>query len=147
MIRKLTSAVFVAYLAVAFLTSGFYNTIPLLVIYSKTVSWLPLSFSLLLTVLIAWLVAVSTAEVYDKYRERKRCKKEACTAGIAAAGGLATGICPLCITGLFPILFGVFGISFSFASLPLKGIEVQLLVAALLLISLYTFRKSKPLNS
>jgi len=52
------------------------------------------------------------------------------------------GVCPLCVTGLFPIIFGLFGLSFSLASLPFKGLEVQVVAIVLLLSSLYLLRKN-----
>ena len=77
----------------------------------------------------------------DKYKERKRCLEGNTLAGIGALGGLITGICPLCVTGLFPLIFGLFGISFSLVSLPFKGLEVQVGVIILLSISTYLLSK------
>ena len=120
--------------------SGFYNTIPLIIVYAKTLNWLKLGFSLLLTLTIGFLVSVNSVLVYIKYKERKKCRGVG-TASVGAAGGLIVGVCPLCITGIFPLLLGLLGISFSFASLPFQGIEIQVLVIIILLISLYLLKK------
>jgi len=58
-----------------------------------------------------------------------------------AIGGLVTGVCPLCVTGLIPLILGFIGVSFSFASLPFQGIEVQVLVVIILLMSLINLSK------
>ena len=44
--------------------------------------------------------------------------------------------------GILPIIFGVFGISFSFASLPFQGIEIQFLVLLVLLSSSFIILKN-----
>lgn len=127
--------IFVFYLILSVVISGFYNTFPLIIIYAKTINWMKLGFSLILTLIIGFLVAFNMVLVYIKYKEREKCKG----AGIATAGtvgGLIVGVCPLCVTGLFPLILGLLGISFSFAFLPFQGIEIQFLIVGLLLISL-----------
>ncbi|MEK6854852.1 MAG: hypothetical protein AABX73_01385 [Nanoarchaeota archaeon] len=131
-----TIAIFFVYLAINFLASGFYNTIKLIAVYADTVNWFKLGVSLVFTLVIGFLVGINSVLVYIKYKERKQCTKEGALAGAGAIAGLATGVCPLCVTGLFPLLFSLFGLSFSFASLPLNGLEVQILTIAMLAISL-----------
>ncbi|NCO11621.1 hypothetical protein GW924_03390 [Candidatus Pacearchaeota archaeon] len=126
--------IFLAYLLLNILISGFYNTIPLILVYAKTVNWLKLGFSLLLTLIIGFLVSINGILIYIKYKERKRCRGVG-TAGVGTAGGLIAGVCPLCVAGLFPLILGLLGISFSFGSLPFQGIEVQILVILILFIS------------
>ena len=46
-------------------------------------------------------------------------------------------MCPLCVTGLIPLILSLFGISFSFAVLPFGGIEIQFLVVIILFIGLW----------
>ena len=137
--------IFGLYLLINILISGFYNTIPLIIVYAKTVNWLELGISILLTFTIGILVAINAVYVYAKYKERKKCAGSATLGGIGTVGGLVTGVCPLCVTGLFPLLLGIFGVSFSFASLPLKGIEVQILVIVILIGSLWMLNK-KPIT-
>ena len=132
--------IFVSYLILNILISGFYNTLPLIIIYAKTVDWIKLGISLLLTLTIGFLVAANGVLVYIKYKERKRCKGVG-TASIGAAAGLIVGVCPLCVTGVFPLLLGLFGISFSFGSLPFQGIEIQILVIIILVFSLWMLEK------
>jgi len=126
--------IFIFYLIANILISGFYNTIPLIVIYFKTVNWLKLGVSLILTLVTGFLVSLNGVLIYIKYKERRKCRGVG-TAGVGTLGGLIVGVCPLCVTGLFPLILGAVGISFSFGSLPFQGIEIQILVALILFIS------------
>ena len=135
--------IFVFYLILNIFISGFNKTIPLIIIYASTIDWLKLGISLILTLTIGFLVAMNAVYVYILYKERKACKEGKALAGIGAAGGLIVGVCPLCITGLVPLILGLLGISFSFASLPFQGIEIQALDVAILLTSIYYLRKQK----
>lgn len=133
--------IFVFYLLLNILLSGFYNTIKLVIIYASTIDWFKLGISLILTLAIGFLVALNSVYVYVLYRERKRCKEGKALAVTGGIGGLVVGVCPLCVTGLIPLIFGFLGIGFSFASLPFQGIEIQVLVVAVLVLSLHLLRK------
>ena len=128
--------IFLVYLSLNVILSGFYNTIPLILVYAKTVNWLKLGMSLFLTLAIGSLISFNSVLIYIKYKERKKCKKELSLSSAGAIGGLITGVCPLCVTGLIPLILGLVGVSFSLASLPFQGIEVQVLVVIILLVSL-----------
>ena len=132
--------IFAFYLILNVIFSGFYDTIPLIVIYAGTVNWLKLGVSLFLTLLIGFLVAVASVLTYIKYKERKKCKG-AGVAGVGAVGGLIVGVCPLCVTGIFPLILGFLGVGFSFASLPFQGLEIQIIIALLLLFSIHKLKK------
>ncbi len=132
--------IFVVYLILNILISGFYKTIPLIIIYIKTVDWFKLFVSLILTLAIGAFVAVNGVLAFMKYKERKHCREGAALGGVGAVGGLAAGVCPLCVTGLLPLLFGAFGVGFSFASLPFGGIEIQVLVLIVLIWSYVKLR-------
>ena len=123
--------IFIFYLLLNILISGFYDTIPLIVVYFNTLNWLKLGISLILTLIIGFLVSLNGILIYIKYKQRKRCKGVG-TASAGTIGGLVVGICPLCVTGIFPLIFGLIGISFSFGVLPFGGIEIQVLVALIL---------------
>ena len=129
--------VFILYLILNIIFSGFYNTIQGIFIYYKTVDWVKLSMSIFLTILIGVLVSINAVYAYLLYKQRKRCLEGSAVAGVGTAVGLAAGVCPLCITGVFPLLLSLLGISFSFASLPLGGIEVQAGVVIILSLSLW----------
>jgi hypothetical protein len=126
--------IFIFYLILNILLSGFYNTIPLIVIYFKSVNWLKLGISLIFTFVIGFFVSVNAILIYLKYKERKKCKGVG-TSSFGTVGGLIVGVCPLCVTGIFPLIFGLIGISFSFGTLPFGGIEIQVLVTLILFLS------------
>ena len=128
--------IFLIYISLNIILSGFYNTIPLILVYAKTLNWFKLGISLFLTLTIGVLIAFNSVLIYVKYKERKKCKRELSLSSAGAIGGLVTGVCPLCVTGLIPLILGFIGVSFSFASLPLQGIEIQILVVIILLASL-----------
>ena len=128
--------IFLVYLSLNVILSGFYNAIPLILVYAKTLNWFKLSISIFLTLIIGALIAFNSVLIYVKYKERRKCKKELTLSSAGAIGGLVTGVCPLCVTGLIPLILGFIGVSFSFASLPLQGIEIQILVVIILLASL-----------
>jgi len=128
--------IFLVYLLLNILISGFYNTIPLILVYAATVNWFKLGISLFLTLVIGVLIASNSVLIYIKYKERKKCRKEITLSSAGAIGGLVAGVCPLCVTGLVPLILGIFGVGFSFASLPFQGIEVQVLVVIVLFVSL-----------
>ncbi|KKQ20398.1 MAG: hypothetical protein US35_C0040G0012 [Parcubacteria group bacterium GW2011_GWA2_37_10] len=128
--------IFLVYLSLNVILSGFYNAIPLILVYAKTLNWFKLSISIFLTLIIGALIAFNSVLIYVKYKERRKCKKELTLSSAGAIGGLVTGVCPLCVTGLIPLILGFIGVSFSFASLPFQGIEVQVLVVIILFVSL-----------
>ena len=138
-----TIAIFIVYMLLNILISGFYSTIQLIFIYARTINWYELSISIIFSLIIAGLVAINAIYSYILYKERKKCIEGNTLTGIGTLGGLMAGVCPLCVTGLFPLILSLLGVTFTFASLPLKGIEIQVLVVAILLISFRMLRKNK----
>ena len=128
---------FIIYLVIAIAVSGFYNTIPLIFRYAQTVNWFELGLSIFFSLIIGILVAFNLVAVYVRYKGRKTCREAGTVAAVGTLGGLAAGICPLCVTGLFPLILGIFGVTFSFATLPFKGLEVQVFSIAILSLSLW----------
>lgn len=137
------AGIFVLYIILVFFISGFYNTLPLIFKYAQTVNWAELGISITFSLIIGVLVSCNLVAVYAKYKERKQCRQEGILATIGTAGGLAAGICPLCVTGLFPLILGLFGITFSFATLPFKGLEVQAISIVLLSLSLWMLTRRR----
>lgn len=135
--------IFLLYLGLNILFSGFYSTIRLIVAYAGTVDWLKLGISIILTLAIGILVSINVVLVYIKYKERKKCKEGVATASVGTVGGLIVGVCPLCVTGLFPLIFSALGLGLSFASLPFGGIEIQVIVVIILGLSLWMFERSE----
>lgn len=134
--------IFFVYLILNILFSGFYNTVPLILQYAATVDWASLLFSVLLALAIGFFVAVNSILLFIRHRQRKECAGAATITGVGTVGGFITGVCPLCITGLFPLLFSFFGISFSLGSLPFSGIEVQVLTLLLLLFGYFSLTRT-----
>jgi len=133
--------IFLIYLILNVIFSQFYITIQYIPKYLETIKWQELIISALLSLAIGFLVSLNSLLVYIKYKEKNNVKKQGILATLGTIGGFATGVCSACVAGLFPLIFGLFGISFSFLSLPLKGIEIQLLVILILLINLYLLKK------
>ena len=115
-----------------YLLSDFDTTFKAALLYSDTVNWYKLGFSIFLSLVIATMIGVNSCYLYRNYRLKKEYGDETKLVGVGVIGGVAVGICPLCVGGLFSIILGLLGISFSFGSLPFRGIEIQLLVIALL---------------
>lgn len=132
--------IFFLYLVVNVLISGFYDTFYGILLYYKTINWLKLGLSLILTLLVGFFISVNLVYSAVLYKKRKSCKKGVAATGVGGVAGLAVGICPLCVTGLFPLIFSLLGISFSFALLPLEGIEAQILVLVILLTGYYLLK-------
>ena len=133
--------IFLLYLVLNVLFSGFYSTIQLIFKYASTVDWVSLSVSVIFALVIGFLIAVNGVLLFLKHKERRQCKGAVTMTSFGTIGGFITGVCPLCVTGLFPLLFSVFGISFSLGSLPFKGLEIQMFAVVFLLLSLYFLRK------
>jgi hypothetical protein len=132
---------FIGYTALVYFLSDFGTTIQTALLYKDTLNWQKLWFSLFLTLIIASLVAMNGVYAFRRYKLRRDCKKGSVLASAGVVGGLAVGVCPLCVGGILPIFLGLFGISFSFGVLPFQGIEIQLAVIAILGISLWWMHK------
>ena len=136
-----TISIFLVYEVLNFFISGFNKTLELIIKYASTVNWFELIISLILSLGIGIFIAINAVYVYILYNERQRCGKYVGATGVGVIGGLATGFCPLCVSGLLPLILGLFGVSFSFASLPFQGIEVQAIVLVILLVNFYYLKK------
>ncbi len=133
--------IFIIYIALAIIVSDFITTARLIPYYLQTINWFKLGTSIFLTLVIGFLVAMNAVFFYIRYKERKQCREGGTIATLGTLGGLATGVCPLCITGILPLTLSALGISFSFASLPFGGIEVQILVVVVLIVSLLMLKR------
>ncbi len=129
------------YSILLYFLSDFDTTFRTALLYAETVNWYKLGFSIFLSLLIAILIGINSCYLYRNYKLKKECGDESKLVGAGMVGGVAVGICPLCVGGLFPIVLGLFSVSFSFGSLPFQGVEIQLLVIALLGYGLYRLKK------
>ncbi len=135
--------IFLVYLALNIYLSQFYITARYLSIYASQLNWGKLLLGMLFTVLIAALVAANSVSGYIRWKERQSVKKAGAIACVGSIGGLATGVCSSCVASVFPLVLGLFGVSFSWASLPFQGLEVQGLLVVLLSVGLYGLWRSK----
>lgn len=137
--------VYISYLILNVIISQFYITARYIPRYLETIKWGELVLSAVLTLIIGFLVALNSVLIYIKIKERKKIKKQTLLASLGTIGGFATGVCTACVAGLFPLIFGLFGVSFSFLSLPFKGIEIQLLIILILATNIYLLEYRKRL--
>jgi len=92
---------------------------------------------LILTLLVAFLVALNINLIIAKFKELKHLNKESGLTALGVFGGLLGGACPGCFVGLFPAFLGLFGVTAAISILPLYGLELQLLSVALLITSIF----------
>lgn len=135
------SGIFLLYLVLTSIFSQFYITIQYIPHYLDTINWTELILSIFFTLIIASLVAINSVYGYIKYKERARVKKATALTCAATIGGFSTGVCAACVTGLFPLILGFFGVTFSWGMLPFKGMEVQALIIAVLGTSFYLLHR------
>ena len=135
--------IFLVYSALNIIISQFYITVQYIPYYLKTINWSELILGAIFSLVIGVLISINMVYTYIRYKERKKYKAEGALTCAATIGGLATGVCSACVAGLIPLIFSLLGVSSSWGALPFKGLEVQALVIAVLLISLYWNWKSK----
>jgi hypothetical protein len=141
--KILLIGIFIVYFTIVFLVSDFLNTFKAILIYSDTLNWSKFGFSFALSLIIGVLVSINGVLVWERYKERRACREGGFLASAGIVGGLITGVCPLCVGGLFPLIFGLLGISFSLGVLPFKGIEIQVLAIVLLVVSIRMLGKRR----
>ena len=127
------------YLSLNVILSKFYVTIRYIPYYLGNLNWLELIVSIIFTIIITILLSINIINVYLKYKNSLNINKQAGISCGFTVAGLSTGVCPSCISGFFPFILSAFGITFTWAFLPFKGLEIQLLTIVLLSASLYFF--------
>ena len=137
------SGIFILYIVLAVFLSGFYSTIQYIPYYLNQLHWLEFGLSVFFTLVIGLLVGVNAVVGYLKFQEHKKLKNVSSLSCAATALGLTTGVCPACVTGIFPLILTSLGITFSWASLPFKGLEIQALTIVILILSLYLLKRKK----
>lgn len=133
--------IFIVYLALNIYISEFYETAKYLRVYASQVHWEKLILGMIFTIVIAGLVAVNSVYGYLRYKQRQQIKRSGVIACAGAIGGLATGVCSSCVVSVFPLILGLFGITFSWAALPFQGLEIQALIIILLGLSLWWMKR------
>lgn len=135
-----TIGIFLIYTALNIWLSKFYITIKDLSNFVGTINWADLTISIILALSIGLLVAFNIIYAYIKYKPHRQVKTTTATC-IGTITGLSTGVCAACVTSVFPTLAGLFGVTISWAALPFRGTEIQILTILLLGITLYVLRK------
>lgn len=145
------------YITLNIVISQFYITAQYIPYYFEQIKWLSLLLSAILSISIAFLVAWNMVAAYIYFNHLKHYKQQnpqrkigvclgktgtASTAStvittFGSVGGLATGICSAC-TSIFPLLLSSSGITLTWTTLPLKGLEIQGIVVILLIFNLYS---------
>lgn len=136
-----TISIFLIYLTLNVFLSGFHITLRDMFIYYETLDWPHMIISMFFGIAIAILISINSVYLYIKYKRHKDIKKEGTIACIATIGSLSTGICAACYVSFLPLLMGLFGVTLSWAMLPLQGLEIQFLVLILLIFNLFMLRK------
>lgn len=128
--------IFFFYLIVDIVVSQFYITLADLPLYFATIHWIEFISAIVLSTTIAFLVSLNLVWGYICWKKRTVAKEGLLTC-VGGVGGFAAGVCPACVTSIFPFIFSAFGISVSWAFLPFHGFEIQILTIVLLGASLY----------
>ena len=136
-----TIGIFLIYTALNVWLSEFYITIRHIPNFVETINWAELAISLILSTIIGILVAFNTVYAYLKYKEHRQAKTATAATCLGTVAGLSTGVCAACVTSVFPAILGLFGVTLSWAALPFRGAEIQILTILLLGVSLYVLTK------
>ena len=129
--------IFVVYSMTNIILSEFYITVQYIPYYLDTIHWSELLVSTLLFLAIGFRISVNSVMTYKHYTERKSAAKGGFMTCVATIGGLATGVCSACTIGAIPLALSSLGITAGFASLPFKGIEIQLAVLGILIVNYF----------
>lgn len=124
--------IFILYIAAIYTLGNFPSTLFVALLYAPLSLRISIALSLIFSITIAALISSNVVMAYMRYQERRHFRKMSMMTGVGTVGGFAAGICPACVTGLLPIIFGFFGVTFSFAILPFDGLEIQLLAIIIL---------------
>lgn len=101
--------------------------------------YLPFIFFLFLNSI---LVSVNINLLIIKYKELNSISSEGSFFSVIGTFfAMLAGACPGCVAGFFPIVLGLFGSTLTLNSLPLKGIELQIISSILLLVGTYYMSK------
>ncbi len=129
--------VFLSYLTINVIVNKFYVVAPYVFSYNLKIV-IP---QIILNLIVATLVATNINMIYSKFKELNKIKKSSGLTFFGIFSGLLGGLCPGCFVGLFPLVLSFFGVTASLASLPLKGIELQVLSIILLTIAIILLTK------
>ena len=123
---------FILYLIINFLVNDLSKTFPVLFNFNLNIV-IPL---LILNLLIAALIGINVNLIWLKFKEYRKINKEQGLTFFGSFIGLLGGACPGCFAGLFPAFLGLFGVTASLSILPFYGLELQVISAVTLIISI-----------
>lgn len=123
---------FILYLTINFLVNDLSKTVLVLFNFNLNIV-IPL---LILNLLIASLIGININLIWLKFKEYRKINKEQGLTFLGSFIGLLGGACPGCFVGLFPAFLGLFGVTASLSILPFYGLELQVISAVILIISI-----------
>lgn len=136
--------IFLVYMLLNIWLSKFYEVLFQIPYFLDTLNWSELLLSFILSLTIGILIAINMIFFIREYKKQKLLtKKQGFFTSLGMLGGFSTGVCSACISGFFPLIFGLFGIGFSWAFLPFNGVEIQFLSIGFLGINLMMITKKK----
>ncbi len=129
--------IFLAYVAVNLIINKLYVNLE---VFTSFALWFRIPFLFFNFLLIPSLVALTINLSILRFKEAGFGKHTG-AAGFGIFGGVLGGACPGCFVGLFPAVLGLFGITATLSILPLFGLELQILSAALLTTAIFLLTK------
>ncbi len=129
--------IFLAYITINLIVNQLYVTLD---VFTSLVLWFRIPFLFFNFLAIPFLVALTINLSILRFNEAGFGKHTG-AAGFGIFGGIIGGACPGCFVGLFPAFLGIFGVTASLSVLPLYGLELQLLSAALLTSAVFLLTK------
>lgn len=121
--------IFLAYITINLIINKLYVNLE---VFTTFALWFRIPFLFFNFLLVPFLVALVISLSILRFKEAGFGKHTG-AAGFGVFGGILGGACPGCFAGLFPAFLGIFGVTATLSILPLYGLEIQLLSAALLI--------------
>jgi hypothetical protein len=138
--KVLFGIIFFSFIALTSFFNGTHLTLPKFFLTYKLYFAIP--FFILNMIIVPLLVSTTIILLLEKIKQIKQLSNKKTFLGITGTFfGILGGACPGCFVGIFPAIFGIFGITANLTILPLKGIELLILSAILLTISIFYLSK------
>src|SRR3989344_2486293 len=133
LISSLLYLIFSTYLIYYFF-NGFY------LFFNYSIRYYP-SLNILFTIILSFLFGINLSLIIFRFKEIKKYNNESGTGIFTSVLSLFSAGCPVCSFTILSFLIPGLSATFSLAILPFKGLEIQLLGIALLLIGIFILTK------